>query len=130
MSVSASDRAVVEALYRAMQARPGGEEAMVSLFHDDAVFIEPFSGQPVTHTGRAAIGESFRQQTAHPLPDMRLTLDRVDAEGSAVRAQWTCTSSAFSAPMRGHDLFTIRDGKIARLEIVVTDMPGTPAKPE
>jgi ketosteroid isomerase-like protein len=124
MSVSASDRAVVEGLFRAMQAGRSGEEAMVSLFHDDAVFIEPFSGQRVTHTGREAIRDSFRQQTAHPLPEMRLTLDRVDAQGADVRAQWTCTSSAFPAPMRGHDLFNIRDGKIARLEIVVTDMPG------
>jgi ketosteroid isomerase-like protein len=107
-----------------MQAGRGGEEAMVSLFHDDAVFIEPFSGRPVTHTGREAIRESFRQQTEHPLPDMRLTLDRVDAEGAAVRAQWTCTSAAFPAPMQGHDLFTIRGGKIARLEIVVTNMSG------
>jgi ketosteroid isomerase-like protein len=124
MSVSVSDRAIVEGLFRAMQAGPGGEEAMVSLFHEDAVFIEPFGGRPVTHTGRVAIRESFRQQTAHPLPDMRLTLDRVDAEGACVRAQWTCTSSALPKPMKGHDLFTIRDGKIARLEIVVTDMPG------
>jgi ketosteroid isomerase-like protein len=124
MSVSESDRAVVEGLFRAMQAGPGGEEAMVSLFHNDAVFIEPFSGRPITHTGHAAIRESFRRQTAQPLRDMRPTLDQVDAEGSTVRAQWTCTSSAFTAPMRGHDLFTIRDGKIARLEIVVSDMPG------
>jgi len=123
MSVSASDKMVVESLFRAMQAGPAGEEAMVALFHEDAIFIEPFGGRPVTHSGRAAIRESFRQQTAQPLPDMKLTLDRVDAEGSDVRAQWTCTSTAFPAPMQGYDLFTIRDGKISRLEIVVTDMP-------
>jgi hypothetical protein len=100
---------------------------MMSLFHEDATFIEPFSGQPVTHRGHDAIRESFRQQTAHPLPDMVLTLDRVDLDGGTVRAEWTCNSSAFPTPMRGHDLFTIRDGKIERLEIVVTGMPGVPA---
>jgi ketosteroid isomerase-like protein len=124
MPVTASDRVVVESLFRAMQAGPGGEEKMLALFWEDAVFIEPFSGQPVTHTGHAAIRESFRQQTAHPLPDMKLTLDRVDMDGSMVRAEWTCASSAFPAPMQGHDLFTIRNGKIARLEIVVAAMPG------
>src|SRR6516225_1518588 len=104
MAVSASDQQIVEQLFRAMQAGPDGEEAMMALFSSDAVFIEPFSGRPMTHTGTAAIRESFRQQTAQPLPDMKLTLDRVDMDGSAVRAQWTCSSSAFPAPMRGHDL--------------------------
>jgi ketosteroid isomerase-like protein len=126
MSVTAADRTVVERLFRAMQAGASGEAEMMSLFWDDATFIEPFSGQPITHVGHAAIRESFRQQTAHPLPDMKLTLDRVDLDGPMVRAGWTCTSSAFPAPMRGHDLFTIKNGKIARLEIIVTDMPGAP----
>jgi ketosteroid isomerase-like protein len=124
MGVTASDRAVVESLFRAMQTGSGGEEEMVSLFREDAVFIEPFGGRPVTHTGKAAIRKSFRQQTAHSLPDMKLTLDRVDMDGGIVRAEWTCSSSAFPAPMQGYDLFSIRDGKIARLEIVVTSMPG------
>jgi hypothetical protein len=123
MPVQVTERGVVESLFRAMQAGPDGEAQMLSLFWEDAVFIEPFRGQPVTHVGHAAIRESFRQQTAQPLPDMQLTLDRVDMDGSIVRAEWTCTSSAFPAPMRGHDLFTIRQGKIARLEIVVTAVP-------
>lgn len=124
MTVRASDRTVVETLFKAMQAGPEGEHLMMSLFHDDATFIEPFSGQPLTHSGGAAIRESFQQQTAHPLPDMTLTLDRVDLDGSIVRAEWTCSSSAFPAPMRGYDLFTITNGKIARLEIIVTSVPG------
>jgi ketosteroid isomerase-like protein len=124
MGVSKSDRTVVEGLFKAMQAGPAGEELMMSLFHENAVFIEPFSGQPLTHTGHAAIRTSFREQTAHPLPDMKLTLDRVDMDGAVVRAEWTCSSSAFPTPMRGHDLFTIREGRIDRLEIVVTGMPG------
>jgi ketosteroid isomerase-like protein len=107
-----------------MQAGPAGERLMLSLFHEDAVFIEPFGGRPVTHRGHDAIRASFNQQTAQPLPDMQLTLDRVDMDGAVVRAEWTCSSSAFPGPMRGHDLFTIRDGKITRLEIIVTDLPG------
>jgi ketosteroid isomerase-like protein len=123
MPLSESERIVVENLFKAMQAGPAGERLMLSLFHDDAVFIEPFSGQPVTHSGLDAIRESFKQQTAHPLPDMKLTLDRVDIDGEVVRAQWTCSSSAFPTPMRGYDLFKIRDGKISRLEIIVTIPP-------
>jgi ketosteroid isomerase-like protein len=126
MSISTSDRAVVERLFRAMQAGADGEGEMMALFAPDATFIEPFSGQAIAHSGRNAIRESFRQQTAHPMPDMKLTLDRVDLDGSIVKANWTCTSSAFPAPMRGHDLFTIQNGQITRLEIIVTDMPGMP----
>jgi ketosteroid isomerase-like protein len=124
MAVRASDRTVVENLFKAMQAGPAGERLMMSLFHEDAVFVEPFSGKPVTHTGHEAIRASFRQQAEQPLPDMKLTLDRVDLDGTAVRAEWTCGSSAFPTPMRGYDLFTIVDGKIAKLEIVVNEMPG------
>ncbi len=126
MPVTASDRAIVESVLRAMQAGPGGEELMMSLFWDDAVLIEPFSGRPLTHTGKAAIRVNFRQHTAQPLPNMKLVLDRVDVNGEIVRADWKCTSSAFPAPMRGHDLYTIRNGKVARLEIVVDSMPGPP----
>ncbi len=124
MSVTASDRTVVDNLFKAMQAGPSGEQLMMSLFREDAVFVEPFSGQPLTHTGHKAIRASFQQQSAHPLPDLKLTVDRVDMDGGLVRAEWTCSSSAFPAPMRGYDLFTIENGKIARLEIVVTSMPG------
>lgn len=124
MSIDLQQRRVVEDLFRAMQAGPGGENAMMALFADDAVFVEPFSGQPQTHTGTAAIRQSFRDQWQHPLPDLQLTLDRVDLDASVLRAEWTCTSPAFPTPMRGYDLFTLNaDGKIRRLEIVVTDAP-------
>jgi hypothetical protein len=106
-----------------MQTGPGGEEAMMALFDDDSIFIKPFSGQVRTHTGLAAIRDSFRDMWEEPLPDMALTLGRVDMDGDTVRAEWTCSSSAFPTPMRGFDRFDIRAGKIRRLEIVVTDMP-------
>jgi ketosteroid isomerase-like protein len=122
-SVSASDRAVVEGVFKAMQAGPAGEGQMMSLFADDAVFVEPFSGQSRTHRGAAEIRASLRQMNEQPLPDMRLTLDRVDLDGERVRAEWTCSSPVFPVPMKGYDLFTIRNGKIARLEINVTEGP-------
>lgn len=119
-----SQREVVESLFRAMQAGPSGEEAMMALFAEGAVFVEPFSGQVQTHTGLPAIRESFRDQWKNPLPDLQLTLDRVDLDGGTIRAEWTCTSPVFPTPMKGYDLFTLDGaGKIARLEIVVTDAP-------
>ena len=123
MPVQESQRKVVDSLFKAMQAGPAGEQAMMALFAEDAVFIEPFSGQVQTHEGKPAIRESFKQMFADPAPDMKLQMDRVDMDGDQVRAEWTCTSPVFPEPMRGHDLFTIADGKIARLEVVVTSMP-------
>ncbi len=122
MPVDAVEQQVVDNLFKAMQMGPGGEELMMSLFADDAVFIEPFSGEPKTHEGFDAIREAFRDSWKEdPPPDMKLVLDRADRDGDRVRAEWTCTSPVFPAPMKGCDLFTIQDGKITRLEIVMLD---------
>jgi len=126
MPVSEQDRKIVENLFKAMQMGPSGEEAMMTLFDEQAVFIEPFSGQIQTHKGKNAIRDSFRQMWKEPIPDLQLTLDQVELDGDIVRAQWTCVSPVFPAPMRGYDVFRIRAGKIQRLEIVVTEMPPPP----
>jgi hypothetical protein len=126
MPVSDRDRETVANLFKAMQAGPGGESALMELFDEDSIFTEPFGGQVRSHAGLEAIRASFRETWERPLPDMSLTLGRVDLDGGRVRAEWTCSSSAFPAPMRGYDLFEIRGGKIKRLDIVVTDMPGGP----
>jgi hypothetical protein len=109
-----------------MQTGPEGEAALMSLFDERAVFVEPFSGEPQTHVGKDAIRRSFRDQWNNPLPDFNLTLDRVDLDAPHVRAEWTCTSSVFPTPMRGYDLFSLNaQGKIERFEIIVTDAPPT-----
>lgn len=123
MTISATDRQVVDRLFQAMQAGPAGEEDMMRLFHDDAVFIEPFTGVPREHRGLAAIREAFKDSWRSPLPDMRLSVERVDLSGDLVRAEWSCTSPVLPSPMRGHDLFSLAQGKIKRLEIVMTEMP-------
>ena len=124
MAVSPQQQKTVEALFRAMQVGPAGEEPMMALFADGAVMVEPFSGQPQTHEGKTAIRQSFRDQWKNPLPDLTLVLDRVDLDPPCVRAEWTCSSPVFPAPMRGYDLFTLDSaGKIVRLEIVITDAP-------
>ncbi len=50
-------------------------------------------------------------------------MERIDLDGDRVRADWTCSSPVFPAPMRGRDLNTIRDGTIARLEVSLLPAP-------
>ena len=45
-----------------------------------------------------------------------VTMDRLDAEGTRLRAEWTCAATGSAEPMRGVDVYTMRGGKIARLE--------------
>jgi hypothetical protein len=121
--VSNQDRKVIEDLFHAMQVGPAAEETLLSLFTDDAVFVEPFTGRAQTHSGKPAIRASLAPMWQNRAPDLALALDRVDLDGDGLRAEWTCTSSVMPGPMRGYDLLTIRSGKISRLEIVVTEMP-------
>lgn len=123
MTAEETTRKVVENMFKAMQAGLAGEEDMMALFSEVAVFVEPFGGAPKTHTGKEAIRKSFRDMWANPTPDMKLHVDRIDVDGDQVRAEWTCTSPVFPTPMKGHDLFRVHNGLIAHLEIVVTDMP-------
>jgi ketosteroid isomerase-like protein len=119
MTIRPADRAIVEGYSQAMRLGAAGATALTRLFTDDAVYIEPFSGgdgQTRTHVGRDVIAEFFRDSVNHRPPDMVVTMNRIDAEGQRVRAEWTCTASVFAESMRGVDLYTLRDGKIARLE--------------
>jgi uncharacterized protein (TIGR02246 family) len=117
------DRRAIEDLYRAMQAGPAGEAAILELFAEDAVLIEPFTGQARSHTGKAAIRASLATMWQGRAPDLLLTLDRVDLDGDTVRAEWTCTSSVLPGPLRGRDRLVVRSGKVHLLEIVITEMP-------
>jgi ketosteroid isomerase-like protein len=111
-----TERAVVERYYRAMEA--GSTEQVDGLFADDAVYTEPFTkaGAPTTHTGRAEIvgwlGASFQAGNK----DVTITLDRLDVDGDEVVAEWTCVGPMLPGPMKGHDRYVLRDGRIARLD--------------
>lgn len=123
MPVQESDRSLVERASAAMHSGPDGERVFVGLFHEDAVVIEPFSGSAREHRGHAAIAAWFREAVADIPPDMEVVLDRIDMDGGLVRADWTCTSSHFSRPLRGYDLYTNEGGRIRRLEMVMTQAP-------
>ena len=117
MSLRAEDRHLIDRYFDAMRAGRDGEEALLALFADDAVYTEPFTGVARTHTGKAAIRACFQASWESAPPDMGLTVDRVDLDGDTVRSEWTCTSPAFPGPMKGVDRYTLRDGRIARLEV-------------
>jgi len=58
-SIPTRDRSTVEQYLAAMQAGPSGLEDLVALFDDQAVYVEPFMGQPHVHTGKAEIRAFF-----------------------------------------------------------------------
>ena len=110
-------REVVDAYFRAMQRGQHGQEELLALFADDAVYIEPFTGTSRTHVGLAAIRACVEASWAYSPPDLRLEVDRVDVDGPRVQTRWTCTSPAFPAPVHGEDRYLVRSGRIAHLEV-------------
>ena len=123
MGVSKAEKDIVERVFKAMQVGLEAEDEMMALFADDAVFTEPFSGEPRTHEGKAAIRKCFIDMWSENGPDVELIVDRVDLDGDKIRAEWTCKAPVFEVPMRGVDRFCIEDGLIQYLEVTVTEMP-------
>lgn len=113
----AEPRAVVDRYFKAMQSGRERQEDLLALFAEDAVYIEPFAGPTRTHVGLAAIRRCIEASWSYAPPDLRLTVDRIDVDGTTVRAWWTCSAPAFAAPVRGEDRYQIREGKIVHLEV-------------
>lgn len=103
-----------------MQAGAASEAEMMSLFHDDAIYIEPFTGTIRTHVGKEAIRKTMQEGWKYPLPDMRIEIDDFVVEGSQARARWTCYSPGLPGGQgQGENRFTLVDGRITRLETSV-----------
>lgn len=123
MNISEQEQTIVEDVFTAMQRGADGEDLMMSLFNEDAVFTEPFTGEPRTHRGKDEIRTAYLESSKESPPGLSLQLDRLDRDEEGLRAEWTCTSAVFPTPMRGYDLFKLKNGRIESLEIVVTEMP-------
>ena len=126
MPPSAEDRRIVERYFAAMQAGASGEQEMVSLFGDEAEYIEPFSvqGQHTNHRGIGAIRSYFHETFRGPMSgQVKLTIDRLDVDGDQLRTEWTCEMPIVPAPFNGYDTYLIRDGKIQRLQINLAGGP-------
>jgi SnoaL-like domain len=106
----------VTQFFRAMQAGATSEAEMMALFAERAEYSEPFSGQMLNHVGREAIRQTFLQGWRHPLPDMRLEIERFDLSQTGVRVDWTCHSPALPGGKgQGTNVFTLDAGQIVRL---------------
>lgn len=119
MAVNERDKDIVISYLRSMQMGPTGIDSMVGLYTDDGVYVEHLTsvkGEIRTHAGKAAIREALSSGMKWNPPDLRVALDRLEIEGISLIAHWTCTSSHFPDPMKGTDRYTLRGGKIARLE--------------
>ena len=109
--------------FKAMQRGPEGLAELISLFADEAVYVEPFTPGGGVHVGRDAIGEWLRASQEHAPPELDLTIDRVDARQDEIEVAWTCRSPAFARPSRGRDRFTLSGGEISRLETIIDQAP-------
>jgi ketosteroid isomerase-like protein len=108
---------LIKRFFAAMQSGAAAEAEMMALFHEDAVYVEPFSGPARAHRGKNAIRAAMLEGWKNPLPEMRLTIDQIDLDGNELKVAWTCLSPALPGGKgQGVNLFTLRDGKIARLE--------------
>jgi ketosteroid isomerase-like protein len=119
--VSTGDRQTVERYLAAMQAGAGGIEDLVGLFDEHAVYVEPFTGMPQVHTGRAEIRAFYQRALEQEMRDARLTLERLDIDGDRLRSEWTCHLPVLGVELHGFDLLSLRDGRIVRLETTVTE---------
>jgi ketosteroid isomerase-like protein len=111
----------VQTYFNAMQRGSEGEDELLALFADDAVYQEPFGRQ--TLEGRDAIAAWVRASREQAPPELVIEVERIDVVGEVVEATWTCDSPIFARPTRGRDRFTIRAGKIARLESEILQPP-------
>ena len=112
-----NEHELVGRYFDAMRRGADAEDDMMALFADDAVYVEPFSGQPRESVGREAIRSTLRAGWAVPLPDMVLDVHEIEVTRTGARSRWTCTSPALPGPAHGEDVYTIEDGKITRLEV-------------
>lgn len=111
-----SNRDLIERYFSAMRRGAAAEEDLVALFAEDAVYIEPFIGESPAR-GIDEIRERFRLGWQEPLPDLELDVMSVDVDGQIGRSTWECRSPALPGPVRGEDVYEIRDGKIVSLEV-------------
>jgi ketosteroid isomerase-like protein len=112
---SPSER-IITAYFAAMRRGVAGERDLLALFHPDAVYEEPFSGEGPA-AGVEAIRRRFRSGWESPLPDLEIDVLEIEVTGTGARSSWECRSPALPGPMRGEDRYSFRDGLIARLEV-------------
>lgn len=108
--------------FLAMQAGRAGAGALAACFAHGAVYVEPFTGEIRTHTGRDAVMRAMAPGWENPMPDMRIRIDRAESEAGRIELDWTCFSPAIPGGKgSGTNIFTLEDGLITSL---VTTLKG------
>ena len=95
-TIPSNDRLTVEQYFAAMQAGSSGVDDLVSLFEDEAVYVEPFTGKPQVHSGKGEIRAFFQEALETHMKGARLILDRLDIDGGRLRSEWTCEIPMFN----------------------------------
>ncbi|NND03982.1 MAG: nuclear transport factor 2 family protein [Acidimicrobiia bacterium] len=114
-------RQLIDSYFAAMRRGAEAEEEMMSLFAEDAVYVEPFSGDTEPAVGKEAVRSRLRIGWQAPLPDLELNVLEIEVDGVTARTRWECRSPGLPGPVRGEDHYEIRDGKISRLEVRLLD---------
>lgn len=118
-----SERYLIEHYFAAMRRGAAAEEEMMELFADDAIYVEPFTGETKPWVGKDAVRAALRRGWEQPLPDLELEVRRIDISATEATAEWVCTSPALPGPVTGKDEYTIADGKIVRLVVRIVEAP-------
>ncbi|MEM7141520.1 MAG: nuclear transport factor 2 family protein [Actinomycetota bacterium] len=129
MADGAAPRNAIDRYYGAMRVGADAEVEMMSLFADDAVYAEPFSGRDEPAVGKESIRERMQAGWAAPLPNLELDVLSVELTGDAAVCTWECRSSAFPAPVLGRDEYTFADGLITSLVVTITSEPPGELRP-
>ena len=118
MPLQDADRALVASYFEAMATGRSGLEALIELFADDAVYVEPFGllGQPRIHRGKAAIRATLQAGLERRPSDLVVEVNAIDIDEAGVFATWTCTAEALGGSVRGTDRYLLHAGRITRLE--------------
>lgn len=100
----------------AMQAGRAGADALAALFAEDAVYVEPFSGTARQHQGRAAVMAAMASGWDHPMPDIRIAIDKAETRGSRIEILWSCYSPALPGGKgQGRNSYLLENGQIKEL---------------
>lgn len=116
-------RGVIDTYFAAMRLGPDGAQDMLALFTENAVYVEPFTGQSEPAVGIDEIRDRLRVGWEAPLPEMELDVLEIEILGATARSRWECRSPALPDDMQGEDRYWFEDGKIARLEVILLHDP-------
>ncbi len=115
----------VSNFFLAMQVGKAGAAALEAAFAEDAVYEEPFTGETRRHEGRGAIMRAMAMGWEMPMVDTRIEVTDARVDGETVEVGWICHSPSLPGGRgAGHNVFTMRDGKIAALTTTLKEGGG------